>query len=836
MDKELNLENIENNENEALETVAETEAAESETAAETVEAKPLSFFDVPAPQAPRKPYQPKFTDASERYRMRGDARIRERLGIKTPSFDNEQNPDEIKFDATAEFEEDIVNAPAKAPENVAVDESDETLNVFKFTEEDREAIDLAAEREREEIRKLLHPDYQPTTTPDEPVAEEESTDEPEISDIEPELEAEVEAEPVDEPEVDEADSDEAPDLPDPDDVEYGDFGVYEFGEEEEDLYDDFEDEPSGIEEANAPREKKKQEFNNPAERDSIKDRFLDSLIAVRIRSVASFVFAAALLLLELLSATKVIPFNMFDTSTSYASLGVIDFLLASCIFIMSIPETVRAIKRLANKQLVPDILALPSYVILGLYTLAVLLTGAPSYPLFGLLFATVAIPTISATLYRTKADFIAFKMISQGEEKQIVDKRKTRELPQENIALDGIVDEFKSRIGRSFRTSFVSDFFKNSEGVVITPKHIAFIFGIPFGAGLVFAAAAYFLSWSVVTSVATLALTVMLGCPAFAIISNKVSFFHTQRAALLTDSTAIGEDAYHNFSDVDVFAFDDSDLFGPDDVNLKRFMLYGERDSMEKVMRQMSALFAAVGGPLDYMFSNAIDNRVRHKTANNLIIEDDGICGDVAGHKISAGSEDYMRRNGIALPTAAATAEKAGTSFDTIRVMYAAEDGEVYAKFYIRYSFSEEFTATLPSLREAGIVPLVYTRDPNVSAELLNTLTTGLGGISVVKLYKPLKEETVYNRVSATMVTYGDKLDAAGMIVLAKRFKNFSNYLRFAEFSAMAVGVVLSLILALIGFGRVTALAAALWQVLWCFAIRYISKRTFVKKEENTNE
>lgn len=158
MDKELNLENIENNENEALETVAETEVAESETAADTVEAKPLGFFDVPAPQAPRKPYQPKFTDASERYRMRGDARIRERLGIKTSRFDSEPNPDEIKFDATAEFEEDIVSAPAKAPENVAVDESDETLNVFKFTEEDREAIDLAAEREREEIRKLLHPD------------------------------------------------------------------------------------------------------------------------------------------------------------------------------------------------------------------------------------------------------------------------------------------------------------------------------------------------------------------------------------------------------------------------------------------------------------------------------------------------------------------------------------------------------------------------------------------------------------------------------------------------------------------------------------------------------
>ena len=231
------------------------------------------------------------------------------------------------------------------------------------------------------------------------------------------------------------------------------------------------------------------------------------------------------------------------------------------------------------------------------------------------------------------------------------------------------------------------------------------------------------------------------------------------------------------------------------------------------------------------MFSNAIDNRVRHKTATDLIIEDDGICGDVAGHRISAGSEEYMRRNGIALP-AAATGNESASSFDTIKVMYAAEDGEVYAKFYIRYSFSEEFTAALPSLREAGIVPLVYTRDPNVSVELLNTLTTGIGGISVVKLYKPLKEETVYNRVSATMVTYGDKLDGAAMIVLAKKYKRFANYVRFAELSAMAIGVLLSLVLSLIGFGRVTVLAAALWQTLWCCAVRVVSHRFFIEREK----
>ena len=835
MDKELNMENIENNENEVLEeavdvdteTVEAPVADEAEQSAEAeapAEETKISFFDVPAPAAPRKPYVPRFTDASDRYRSRGDIKIRERLGIKAPVLEGDVNPDEIKFDATVEFEEDIKGSDAKAPENVAVDESDETLNVFKFTEEDRTAIDLAAEREREEIRKLLRTEPDPAPTEEEP--KEEAKVEPTEEASEPETE---EAPTVEELEQTlEAEIEEEAEMADPD-VE--DFGVYEFSEESEE-----EDEPSGIEESAPAREgKKNQEFNNPAERDTFKDRFLDSIMAIRIRSVASIVFAVALLLLEILSATKVITFKIFEYSTSYASLGVVDFLLATCIFIMSLPETVKAIKRLCEKKLVPELLTLPAFIILGLYTLSVFLTDATSYPLFGLLFATVALPMISASLYRTKADFIAFKMISQTEEKQIIDRKKTRELAQENMALDGIVDEFKSRIARTFRASFISDFFKNSEGTVVSPKHIAFIFGIPFGAGLVFAAATYFLTWNVVTSVAALALAVMLGCPAFAIIANKVSYFHTQRAAVLSDSVAIGEDAYHNFSDVDVFAFDDSDIFGPDDVNLKRFMLYGEKDNMEKVMRQMCALFASVGGPLDYMFSNAIDNRVRHKSATCVIIEDDGICGDVAGHKISAGSEEYMRRNGIAIPSGAVSNEN-GTSFDTIKVMYAAEDGEVYAKFYIRYSFSEEFTMTLPSLREAGIVPLVYTRDPNVSAELLNTLTTGAGGISVVKLYRPLKEETVYNRVSASMVTYGGKLDAAEMVVLSKKYKSFSNYVRFAEISAMAVGVVFSLVLTLIGFGRFTVLAAALWQVIWCTAMRFASKTFFVKEEKNDNE
>jgi hypothetical protein len=203
---------------------------------------------------------------------------------------------------------------------------------------------------------------------------------------------------------------------------------------------------------------------------------------------------------------------------------------------------------------------------------------------------------------------------------------------------------------------------------------------------------------------------------------------------------------------------------------------------------------------------------------------------------ICAGSEEYMRRNGIAIPSAA-TAPENGFGLDTTKIMYASEDGEVYAKFYIRYSFSEEFTMTLPSLREAGITPLVYTRDPNVSNELLSTLTAGADDMRVLKLYSPLKEEKVYSRVSAGMVTYGDKLDAASMIVLSKKYNSFSLHVKFAELCAAGIGLLLALVLAIIGFSsRSTVLIATLWQVVMCIAMRVLSKTVFLKDAKKKNE
>lgn len=775
--------------------------AEGDVVDSAVESDEAKDGDEPSDEEKGRPatYMPRFTEASEQYRRKGDAKIRKRLGIKDSSVQEPSgNPDEIKLDPTAEFDADFMGTEdAKAPVNSAVDESDESISVMKFASDD-DVLEAEAERERAEIKKLLGNDSAPA------------------KDEEPEEEIE---EPV-------AEEKEEYSLPDPDADE---IKVFEFVDHE---MDDEAEAESSSESAEESKKSKKtavdSEFSNPTQRDGIKDRFLDLILSIKIRLGASVIFALAILVLELLSASKIIGFGVFEGSVKYSTLGILDFLLASCMFILAIPEIFGAVKDLFNNKASAALLPIPMFASLGFYTLAVSRNNLEKYALLGFVFATAVVPVLAASLHRAKADFIAFKMISQPDSKEVIDLQNTRDLDVENNALDGVVDEYKSRLSRTFTTAFVSDFFKNSESAAMPAKHFGLIYGIPFGVALVVGIVYFFLAKSLVGAMAVFSLVSMLGCPVFSVMAGKISFFHAQRAALNTDSTAIGENAYHSFAGVDVFAFDDTDLFGPEDVNLKRFMLYGDRDNVDKVMRQMCALFAAVGGPLDYMFSGIIDNRMRHKTASNVIIEDDGICGEVAGRKICAGSEDYMRRNGIAIPAAAMGRDT--RSSDNIKIMYAAEDGEVNAKFYIRYSFSEEFTSIIPSLRESGIIPLVYTRDPNVSNELLSTLNANSAVMRVVKLYDPTNEVSVKAKTSARMITYGDRLDAAEMVVLAKKYHRFSNHMRFAEICAMIIGVVLAITLVIITRNNFKAIPmAALWNIVMCGAIRAVSKMVFLK-------
>ena len=790
------------------------------------ETKPVE--ESQSPEAPksfnrRSVYVPRFTEASEKYRRTVDTRskasmydLRRSAKVEVSgtvdSVETKKITDNI--DPTAEID----SAPA---EQVVVnisnaDPEPEMLNVFKFREEgvkeEPVANEPTLESEIEEIERLI------AKAPEEAVEEESIVTVPEESEA-------VSENPVADETPAENLAVESYELPDPD----GSVKIQEYSDGEEKKP---EEKLPAFVMGEAPQDSKakRTEFTHQSQRDSFKDMFIDSGVAHKIRMGMIGLFSIILLVFEFIISTGSLPAKILPTSTFFGAAATLDLVLVGCVLLLSIPETIKAVRRLIEKNFSYE-LALPiGFLVVLLYSVLLIAISARKYPLYGFVFALYALIAVAASYYRNKGDFIAFKQISKNSEKKMLDITMTRELPEENVALDGLVDEFNSKTSRIFRAAFVADFFDRTSKNTDKKNLVLMLYAIPLGAALLSALIALFIPGGVVAAASAFTVVFLVSCPVFVMLSGKISYFDAQRIALAEESTVVGEKSYTDFSEVDVIAFEDSEIFGIEDVNLKRFILYGDRDNIERAMRQMYSLFSVVGGPLYKIFAKALDNRVRHAPATDVKIETDGVSGDISGTRILAGTEVYMKRHGIAVPQSGSSEFGA----DTTKVMYAAENGEIYAKFYIRYSFSEEFTMLLPSLREQNIVPLIYTNDPNLSNELLQMLCAGADCMRVAKKLEPCAEtERIYRRVSTGLITYGDKINAINTILLTRKYKLFADRISISALYSLSIAAAVALVISTLGMS-IPSFAYGLWHIGWCVALRYVSGKTFEEdKKEN---
>lgn len=721
-------------------------------------------------------YVPRFTEVSENYRVSDT--VRERQIKKQIPDKKSQEKVTVDVDPTAELDEnvEITDATVVTLGSETPDEPTEIRStVFKF--------DTATVKESVPVETL----------------EEEISFEPEQIEI-PELKVEKEHNYT---------------IPDPDEnpalavIEKKKVAIVEKA-------------PEHVGDKPETSSKRGAEYTSHAERETFKDRFLDSIVSIRVRLIASAVIALLLLVLENLWILGIDVPKLLSLSSVPGIMAILDGQAAICLFVLAIPEVSLAFKRLFKKRFVPEIFLPVGLFALVAYYVTAVIVAPDKYPLFGLLFAMQTIGAILAALYRKKADFEGFKMISQSGEKKIVDRKLTRMLTEENVAVDGKVESHKSKTARVFRTNFVSDFMKRSAKCAENSTNVIIILGISLGAAVVTGAVAFFVLDGIISAMIAFAAVVMLSVPVISVLSHKVPYFYMQKTALSESGAVVGEATLYDYAGVDVITFHDIEVFGEEDINLQRIMLYGRSENLTKALYQMSALFSVVDGPLASVFADSLDRRAY--PATDVRIDDGGVVGNVEGVEVRAGTLEYMVRSGINIPEDTSVES---VPHATTKIMYAAEGGEVYAKFYIRYTLSEEFTMIMPVLSDEGIVPLIYTRDPNITTDLLRSLTAGSDSIRVLKKYDlPSGEEEVYAKVSAGLVTTGDKTNVMNMILLAKKYSRFQSRIAITEITSLTVGAVLSFILTVAGMITVPSLVLALWQIAWCGVLFVLSRRT----------
>ncbi len=729
----------------------------------------LTFF--PEPPQMRKTYVPRFTEVSERYRAADGSRRDVPKSALLPK-------DAPALDPTAELDEErnvrkvVVNRGTSADDTF----SDESIKIYKFESDGMPSAPKIPEA------------GQSTAAPEPEEPKEQKAAEDTLTD-----EARVDTEPVCEHE---ADTD-AELLPSP---------VRKLAAGEE---------PKGSREGARPSKSRLfPEYTSPSERDGFKDRFLDALMSVRVRFAAIALIILALIAAEIVFLT-VSPYDMGGFLVGSGAL--VDLLFSTALLALTLPEVGRAVRYLAKRTAAPELMLPLSYLVILAYTLTAAFGGEVGvrYMHFSLPFSLQAAFSVLASYFRLEGEFRSFRMISTGKPMWVLDKRFTRTLEKENIALDGAVDEYSSKLARVFRTSFVSDYSANSAKVRENTSNFLTVVGITLGASLITGAIALFLTDSTARFAAALeafSMVFFFALPAFSILVHKLPLARLLAMAKEKGHTFIGEGAVMDTAEVDVIAYDDTEIFG-DDVTIRKVHLYGKVYNTAKAMEEMYSLFSAVGGPLARVFAQSLDRKC--SSAESVTLFDDGIVGFFEGRKVMAGSEEFMRRNNVKIPEDDYKTKP--DSQDPVRVMYGAEDGEVYVKFFIRYSFMEEFSVLLPELVREHIVPLVYTRDPNIDTEMLRTLTLGDDVIRVLKQRELPAADEVYPHISSTEVSLGDKYRVPEMLLLARAYRAHITLASVAELAVMLAGAALSSVLSLILMGRLSSVPVfvpALYQLL----------------------
>ncbi len=741
-----------------------------------------------AEEAPRiiTTYVPTFTGAGDNYRMKDDPRPR----IQTkPTVSTDEATKEFAedLDPTAEIDESVQVEAATPITGAKEPENDESVSkVFKFTENEEATA--------------------PAPMPEEPEA---PAPEVETAASEPEITEELL---VEEGEYK---------MPDPEIAATPPVERTVSASLAERMV--LIDAPADV--GGAPehiRPGKGSEYTSYAQRDSFKDKYLDKIMSVRVRFFACAAITLVLLIVELIYAAGVNIPKLLNLETVLGAMALIDVQFVACLFLISLPETVGAVRLLLKKQVTPALYLPLAFIAIIAYTAAAVTASPPSYPLFGVLYAVSVLTAIGGTHYKLSADFTAFKLVSENGEKKIIDTRYTRTLEYENSALDGAVEEHKSKIARMFRTVFVSDFFARAEICAESSFNNLLTLGVSFGLGLVTGGISWLLSGAM-SGFSAFAMVFLTAFPVFALTAQKQPYYHAAAEARAESSAVIGEAALLDYAETDVITFEDTEVFGAEDVTLQRIMLYGQSENLSKALRQMSALFIKVGGPLDLLFSNSLDRKCA--PANCVEVFADGVTGEIDGVSVSGGNLKFMRERGIFIPD---DGDRPEPLSESTRVMYAAEGDKVYAKFYIRYSFSEEFSMLLPLLDDEKIKVLIYTRDPGINRELMKTLTAGADKLRVIRRNTPHSHDNpLYNQVSIGAVTLGDKANAINTILIAKKYEGLESRLIVSERIALAVGGALAFVLSLGGMFVVPPLALAIWQAGWCGALHIISRRSF---------
>ena len=210
----------------------------------------------------------------------------------------------------------------------------------------------------------------------------------------------------------------------------------------------------------------------------------------------------------------------------------------------------------------------------------------------------------------------------------------------------------------------------------------------------------FFLNWSAILAAgATFALPLCWGLP-FSALARRL-----QKAGC----AVAGWSGADRISRRRTMIVTDADLFPPGTIQLNGIKIYGEE--RQKVMSYAATMARCAGCGLERLFDGLLRSETgRYETAVDFsFYEEGGYSAAIHGESVLLGTVSFMRKMNVRIPGDIKL--KTG--------VFLAVDRHLTAVFAVKYNPAETVDFALRMMHRSHILPILASRDPNITPALL---------------------------------------------------------------------------------------------------------------------
>lgn len=552
-----------------------------------------------------------------------------------------------------------------------------------------------------------------------------------------------------------------------------------------------------------------QEFRSPDQAEDIKTRYRREKKTLYKRMICTLLLAFVLLFIETVVWLDIrIPFvsDFLAVPLQYA---VINFLLTAgglALSAKSILSGLQGFFTMRPNQHTPISMLCAITVIYNILLVSAFREAAlPTYNSALLVFLSLAI--IGDAMRLTK-EILTFDVISDEKEKFSLEKSDTS---------SELIHEKKMLYKRDLlveRVSFVGRYFNRTarRPAAFTEYFISLLIVLVLS---VFAATfVAFTQKSLAHAFHMYTLALFVCIPMQYLLYDIYALQTLSKFLYRHESAIIGENADREYVGANTVYLDDVEMFGHHGVSVSGLRIYDEKNFYH-VMYLAQAVFSKLEGPLRYVLES---NAGETKKAKEITLENiyaNGIEATVdSEHKVLIGNEAFMRKNGFAPKNNEEDEKKVERG--ELCILHMAVNGELCAKFYLKYTITQRFEKFVAEMRENGTNVGIRTLDPNVTERMI-ALLRGDSEAEISVIRPTLNDLVPLGRRSDSSIITAKSPHMISRIlaqcVHLKKIRRTGTWLRLA--SSLLGMITLVTLFAVFSSVKIPALLVAVYQLLW---------------------